>query len=64
MDIGKLINLLKEQNCMLLETIKRLQILPVGHELSLLALQLYLGKIDININDRPIDNLTEVKYEK
>ncbi len=41
--------------------IRSLNIFPENYELSILAYQYYLGNIDINIKDRPLDNQTEVK---
>lgn len=35
--------------------------LPNNHEISALAYYFYLGKISININDRPLDKYSEVK---
>ena len=38
-----------------------LKILPKNYELNILAYQYYLGNIEMNLNDRPLDNYTEVK---
>ncbi len=41
--------------------IKEQRILPNDMELSILAYQHYLGNIEIDVKNRPIDNCTEVK---
>lgn len=43
-----------------IEDIINSKILPLGQEMSFLAYQFYLGNIEINLNDRPLDNSTEV----
>lgn len=41
--------------------IKSINLFPKNHELSILAYQYFLGNIEINLKDRPLDNYTEVK---
>lgn len=43
------------------EEIKLLKLFPENYVLSILAFQYYLGNIEIDIKDRPLDNYTEVK---
>lgn len=57
--LKKFINILSERN-LTFEEIRSLDFLPANFELSILAYQYYLGNINFNINDRPIDNHTEV----
>lgn len=55
-----LLELLCQKN-LTLEEVKALNIIPENFELSFLAYQYYLGNVELNINNRPIDNNTEVK---
>lgn len=59
-DARVLYGLLNRQKKLTLGELKEFKALPEKYELAILAYQFYLGKILINLKDRPIDNSTEV----